>query len=514
MLYFIGAATWYMLLPPQSFSVVYMAPAVNHTCLPPLDHNVSHISEDSCSYFRSTPEGLQKEECTEWVYDDPTFTSTLTSEFGLVCGKAYLRATYQSIYTLSCILGSLISGYAADRYGRKVVVVVSQVLYASLCIGMGFVTNFSVILGFRFLLGTLATPTFYMMGMEVCETKWRSVVGIMMALPWALGMMMWGGAGYLVRDWRYLQLLVSFPTLLVLPVLFVIDESPRWLIVTGRHEQALKVLRRASRFNKTTLPPDDVLKSIMKDIHLENDRPMEKKERGAIVEKDAGKGRCTLPRPKLLMSQKMRIVTMALSVNLFISALVYCGLSLSGTNYSNDPFLYMVLSGLMETPGYSLTAPIIKKWGRKIPAMIGYGICGVVILSLTVIPSDITWLVMTLAMLGKLSISGSFMILFVYEAELLPTEVRLQGLAVTMVAANVAGSFSPYIADYLSPLVPWLPSAIFGISSFVASLVLLPLPETLGRPLPDTIDDLETLFRKKTKRTDAEDDSQTEKLTA
>lgn len=56
---------------------------------------------------------------------------------------------------------------------------------------------------------------------------------------------------------------------------------------------------------------------------------------------------------------------------------------------------------------------------------------------------------MTLAMLGKLAISASFMILFVFEAELLPTEVRLQGLAVTLVAANIAGAAAPYVADFL-----------------------------------------------------------------
>ena len=43
-------------------------------------------------------------------------------------------------------------------------VVVSQVLYAITCMAIVFVTDFNVILALRFILGSLATPTFYMLG--------------------------------------------------------------------------------------------------------------------------------------------------------------------------------------------------------------------------------------------------------------------------------------------------------------------------------------------------------------
>lgn len=53
------------------------------------------------------------------------------------------------------------------------------------------------------------------------------------------------------------------------------------------------------------------------------------------------------------------------------------------------------------------------------------------------------------AMVGKMAISGSFMMIFVYQTEIFPTEVRTQGQAVTLVAEQLGGTTAPYIASYL-----------------------------------------------------------------
>lgn len=65
------------------------------------------------------------------------------------------------------------------------------------------------------------TKVFYLTsGMEVCEPRYRSVVGILLALPWALGTIIWGGVAYLIRDWRWLQMAVSLPSFLMLPAIW------------------------------------------------------------------------------------------------------------------------------------------------------------------------------------------------------------------------------------------------------------------------------------------------------
>ncbi|XP_047493242.1 solute carrier family 22 member 20-like isoform X2 [Penaeus chinensis] len=224
-------------------------------------------SVNSCKYSTNGSSGVEEElPCTEWDFDTSVFTSTLTSEFDLVCEREHLQATYQGIYMLGTFVSPLLGGYLADRYGRLVVVIITQAVVTVTSVGIVFLSDFTLILAVRFVMGSVNLLTFFVLAMEVCEPKHRSTVGILIGLPWALGTMWWGMMAYFIRDWRWLQLAVSLPTLLVFPFLYMMDESPRWLIVRGHHEKALKVLQKAARWNKATLPPASNLYALMSDI--------------------------------------------------------------------------------------------------------------------------------------------------------------------------------------------------------------------------------------------------------
>ncbi|XP_064091288.1 uncharacterized protein LOC135204990 [Macrobrachium nipponense] len=488
-LFFICDAFCELIYPPHYLSGVYLAPEVGYTCIPPDYPNVTGVSENSCSYYMNTTtaEGdavREEHPCTDWVFDNSTYKSTLTSEFKLVCGQAYLKATYQGIPMMATIFTCTLTGYLSDRYGRKTVMVVTQIIHSILTLSIVFANDMTVILVLRFLQGIFATNSTYALALEACEVKWRSIVGILIALPWALGMMAWGGIAYLIRDWRILQLSVSLPLFLRLGFHFFIDESPRWLILKGQEQRALKILHKAARLNGSQLPSDERLNEIFKEMQLEQNGETDKKKTGA-------KKQFSSYVPTLFRTPKIRFRTILLSIIMFTSALVYTGLTLSGDSYSTDPFLYIVLAGLMETPAYTVAAPLINWLGRKKPAMFFFTFCGVVVLALAFIPDDVSWLIMTLAMLGKLCNSMAFMVLFVYMNELFPTEVRMQGcgFAITMVCVGTA--ITSYVTDYLGPVIPWAPSVIFGLSSLVATLLLIPLPETRGMPMIETVEALE-----------------------
>ena len=70
---------------------------------------------------------------------------------------------------------------------------------------------------------------------------------------------------------------------------------------------------------------------------------------------------------------------------LSVSSLFY-GFNLSGDNLTSDPFLYLVLIGLVEALAYIFIAPIIDRWGRRTPIVLLFLLSGAVITATTFIP--------------------------------------------------------------------------------------------------------------------------------
>ena len=57
-----------------------------------------------------------------------------------------------------------------------------------------------------------------------------------------------------------------------------------------------------------------------------------------------------------------------------------------------------------------------------------------------------------------------------------------------------AGIAAPFIATYLPKVTTdWMPFLVMGGASALGGLLSLLLPDTVGSPLPDTMEDVETL---------------------
>ncbi|XP_076058569.1 uncharacterized protein LOC143035587 [Oratosquilla oratoria] len=491
-LHFISVGLWYIVIPMHALAGTFLSPEVEFECQDEsafptgVATNSSHYLSPECSFYNETTEEFTS--CSVWSYDNSTFTNTITSEFHLVCERRYLGANFQKSYVFGTLVGAILNALAADFYGRKTVLVVGAVIFSFFSLVAVWLPSFSSILAARFAVG-LAHPVLlhsgYSLALEVCEPRLRAIVGITIGLPWALGTVACGVLGYLIRDWRWLQLAISVPSLVFLPTLWFLDESPRWLMVKGKEKRVLKTLQRASRWNGVLPPTRADIDSLLDRLDEGTTTKTLKKNTHHSFPRSVWR---TILFPFILCrSSKMCCITLILYFNFFVASMIFYSFTFRSGIYMNNPFLHIIIAGLLEVPGYTATAPIVSLCGRKRPVIVGYALCALMVLSLTVVPSNITWLTKALVVAGNFLAVAVYQGLFLYANELFPTSVRLYGIGTSFVTFEVGTILSPFIYEALSPLYPWLPPLLVGVLSLGACLATIFLHDTKGTPLPDTV---------------------------
>ncbi|CAF1528287.1 unnamed protein product [Rotaria sp. Silwood1] len=93
----------------------------------------------------------------------------------------------------------------------------------------------------------------------------------------------------------------------------------------------------------------------------------------------------------------------------------------------------------------------------------------------------------------KFFASLSYGIIYVYANELFPTRIRNTGMGMCSMVARIGAIVGTTSNDMLARLWVNLPTVLFGILSLVAALLVLMLPETLNKTLPQTIEDTEQM---------------------
>ena len=190
-----------------------------------------------------------------WVYSQQPFHSTIVSEWDLVCGRRWMMSTVQASYMFGIFCGAMISGVLSDQFGRRRAVCFSGVLFLVSSLATAGAGSYAAFVTLRFFTAVSGAGVFgcmFILVMEVVGPRWRALAGLVYQIPFSFGFMSLSAAAYLVRDWRYLQLVISAPSVLMLGFWWVVPESPRWLIMKDRLPEALEVLCAIARRNKRT----------------------------------------------------------------------------------------------------------------------------------------------------------------------------------------------------------------------------------------------------------------------
>ncbi|XP_045132295.1 solute carrier family 22 member 20-like [Portunus trituberculatus] len=434
--------------------------------------------------------------CPSIEYDHSLFSSSIVSDFHLVCEEFHMQAFYQIAYTFGGALGSAIGGSIGDRFGRLRAVQLGAVLYLGGTLAMAFVPLYEVVLLMRVILGFANTSmlvTGWNMVIEGSPPTARTLAGMLMGLPFSLFMMLLAGVGYFVRTWQNLLLACTSPVLLLIPLSFIADESPRWLLQQNRSKEAYTILQRAVRLNKAKINGD--LSTIVEKIALgSKEKCSENSEMPASMYAKCMSGLHEMM--EYFRSPGMRVILIVSPIIWFFQSFVYLGLAINANNFSsNDPFLYVAMTGVMDCGSIILSTPATAFLGRRVMIATELFVGGALLLLELVVPNEYSWVKWVLVMVGFLLVAGAFQVNFVYAPELFPTLARTRGFAFVNLAGNVGFMCAPLITTNLAKVNSWAPGVVFGCSGIFISLLMPLLPETRKKPLPENLQDVDNRWR-------------------
>lgn len=187
----------------------------------------------------------------------------------------------------------------------------------------------------------------------------------------------------------------------------------------------------------------------------------------------------------LFKTPNLRKKTLNVMFCWFANSIVYYGLSLSTGTMEGNPYFMLFIMGLVEIPSYVITVYLMDKWGRRSLTafeMIIGGICCIIA------ALSVGALATTFVFAGKFLIASSFAIIYNYSAELFPTVIRNSAMGLGSMCARTSGALTPLIT-LLDSFDPKMPSIIFAIISVISGFCVMFLPETLNKPMPQTIED-------------------------
>ncbi|CAL4107087.1 unnamed protein product, partial [Meganyctiphanes norvegica] len=513
-------ASWRSLLGPGQYMIgSFIHPSLNTSCNSPPSAILNASYADHIDVFGSyqCAIGALYVEQSCWVllwYRDIFWLTVKNEDFNLACDTQYLGATFTGIYMMANGIGGVINGLFCDLYGRKRMFVIGQALF---CINLiiPWLPGITSILICRTIGGFGAGcvgDTLSILLMESLVARQRPTISVVVWLPWVFGMAILGGLGFLIRDWRTLYMMVTLPYALIIPAMWMLDESPRWLVTMGKQKEALKVLNKVARWHGKQLPPENEIKNVFEVTRNKKHDEVELASQGFMKLAVLFFTRFYL----LIKTPMMRRVTFVSCYNFMAMGLFYFGLSLSGVHYSNDPFLYMVLSGVVDLPSTVVPAPMALRFGRKKSSIFCFAMSGLLLLPLPFVSKDQMWLTMTLALSAKSCGGVAWAVFHLQVTELYPTNMRVLGLAVPNAFVSFTATLAAYIHEILSPLAVWAPSIMFSMCSLVAAAAVLSLPDTSDKTMPNTIAELEemcTISRSKKKHSIvANDDTQMDLL--
>jgi len=331
---------------------------------------------------------------------------------------------------IGTIIGAIIIGKPADKYGRKNVLFFVALLYLISALGSAFAWDWYSFLFFRLIGGiavgaaSVVSPLYIA---EISPAKYRGRLVAITQFNIVLGMLLAFFSNYLITgfnlgaiEWRLMFGVEAIPAVLFFILLFKNQNSPRWLIAKNRLDEARVVLEKFGTDNNSV---EEEINEIKASLESELDGTKE----------------------PLLSKKYMKPIMLAVAIAMFnqlsgVNAIWYYAphiFKMAGAG-AESAMLQTVLLGGINIVLTMLAMAVIDKFGRKklmIIGSIGYLVSlSSVAWAFYTYGTDFTDIGSTVVLGGLLVFIASHAfgqgaVIWVFLSEIFPNKVRAKGQA-------------------------------------------------------------------------------------
>ena len=424
-------------------------------------------------------------------------------------------ATITVMYPLGNLMGSWVYGILADKYGRKKIIALANVLLLFIGLLSAFAPSYFWLIVLRLIIGVLTISgnqvTTYCV--EFMPIRFRSPAVMLLNEYWTVGICFLILLSYLIipsLGWRYLVFVSVLPIAVILIYYWLVPVSPLYLVSKGRVRKAESVLRLGAKINRRTLPEGDLIAAAPNPDSNQNQTDDDTISPQSVPPPRAVTRlcRCDTKGLLLMIGRKYRFTTLILSVIWFTSAFIYYGAVLmtqdifiydthcpidllnSSSHSRNDfcnplttpDYMEYLVTTLAEVPGILISILLLEIVGRKITFFLEFMISGGAFFLLFICTGHDRLIKTIILFVIRACISAVFLVTFLYTNEVYPTSIRATSLALLSTVARLAVILASFVSQVLLRESFVSAIGIFGSLGILTALVSLVLPyETKGK---------------------------------
>jgi len=383
---------------------------------------------------------------------------------------------------IGCIGGAMVAGVLADKLGRKYALIVSALLFVISAAGTALADSITPFVLYRILGGIgigIASTVSPMYISEVSPADRRGkliavnqltiVIGVLAAqivnliiaepVDGAIALESWN----VTQGWRYMFAAELIPAALFFVLMFVVPESPRWLVKMGRQQQAEQVLGKVGSGNYAAANLAEIEASF------------------SAEDKKFSLADLKSVRPLLIIGIVLASFQQWCGINVIFN---YAQEIFASAGFDvNDTLKSIVATGIINLAFTILALPMVEKMGRRTLMIIGSGGLGVLYLIISGMYyagiDGLPLLVMVLCGIATYALTLA-PVTWVLLAEIFPNRVRSSAMSACTLALWLASfglTFTfPFLIEAFAASGSFLFYALICFVSF--RFIWLYVPET------------------------------------